>query len=114
MSIVIPKVKKDKMSLDNNFFAKLESSFPGAARGNWYVYAAAVFQANDRMDLVAKTWSYVKAGTFKEEDLLVKARKLREALLKASVLVGFPKVCVCVCVYVAQTKKQMHDNIWFC
>ena len=77
------------MSVDNAFFKQLESKFPN---GPWYVYAALIFQANDHMDLIGKTWAFVESETPKQEDQLAKARKLREALLKASVLVGFPKV----------------------
>ncbi|KAF2168719.1 hypothetical protein M409DRAFT_65144 [Zasmidium cellare ATCC 36951] len=79
------------MTLTNEFFQQLESLFPKAADSPWYVYAALVFQANDRMELISSTWRYVQSTTSKAEDQIVKARKMREALLKASVLVGFPK-----------------------
>lgn len=78
------------MTLTNEFFQQLEARFPGV--GPWYVYAGLVFQVNDRMDLIASTWRYMKSTTPNPKDLIVKARKLREAMLKASVLVGFPKV----------------------
>lgn len=91
MSIPIPRVVKNKMAIDNGFFQKLESQFPGAGRGVWYVYAGLVFQTNDRMDLIESLWKYVKSASF-DKELIGKARKLREALLKASSLVGFPKV----------------------
>lgn len=80
------------MSVDKAFLQKLELSFPGQASGPWYVYAGLIFQANDRMDLIKTLWEYLADSTRKEEDQFVKARKFREALLKASVLVGFPKV----------------------
>lgn len=80
------------MTHSNAFFQQLESRFPGASDGSWYVYAALVFQVNDRMDLIGPTWNRVKSTTPGTEKQVVKARKLREALLKASVLVGFPKV----------------------
>lgn len=94
MSIPIPRVVKNKMAIDNGFFQKLESQFPGAGRGVWYVYAGLVFQTNDRMDLIESLWKYVKSASF-DKELIGKARKLREALLKASSLVGFPKVRTC-------------------
>lgn len=78
------------MSVENAFFKDLESKFPG--NGPWYVYAALIFQANDRMDLIGKTWQHVNSQTSDQKELITKTRKLREALLKASVLVGFPKV----------------------
>lgn len=80
------------MSLDNAFFHQLESQFPGGSQSPWYVYAILIFQANDHMDLIGTTWDYVRSQTSNEDELIVKARKMREALLKASVLVGFPKV----------------------
>lgn len=61
----------------------------------WFVYAGLVFQANDRMDYIGKTWDYILKHTPNQEEQVVKARKLREALLKSSVLVGFPKVTTC-------------------
>lgn len=91
MSIPIPKITKNKTTIDNGFFQKLESQFPGAGRGNWYIYAGVVFQTNDRMDLIEALWKYVKTASF-DSELLGKSRKLREALLKNSALVGFPKV----------------------
>lgn len=81
------------MSVDKAFLQKLESLFPGQASGPWYVYAGLIFQANDHMDKIKTLWEYLADSTPKEEDQFVKARKLRESLLKASVLVGFPKVC---------------------
>ena len=74
------------------FLQRLESAFPGGVNGSWYIYAALVCQANDRMEFIGDIWGHVKPQTPDTEEQLVKARKLREALLKASVLVGFPKV----------------------
>ncbi|SMY20868.1 unnamed protein product [Zymoseptoria tritici ST99CH_1A5] len=79
------------MSIDETFLQKLESSFPGQASGPWYVYAGVTFQANDQMDHIKTLWKYLAHNTPAEDDQFVKARKLRESLLKASVLVGFPK-----------------------
>lgn len=79
------------MSLENISFQKLESLYPGGTDSPWYVYAGLVFQTNDQMSLIGPLWSYVESQTSKKEDQIAKARKLREALLKASSLVGFPK-----------------------
>lgn len=76
------------MSDTETLFATLESHFPN---DSWFVYAGLIFQANDRMDYIGKTWEYVLKHTESQEEQVIKARKLREALLKASVLVGFPK-----------------------
>lgn len=70
----------------------LECQFPNDL---WFVYAGLVFQANDHMDYIGKTWNYVLKHTPNQEEQVVKARKLREALLKSSVLLGFPKVTTC-------------------
>lgn len=83
---------KNDVLLDDAFFRQLESQFPGGPQSPWFVYAILILQANDHMDLIGSTWEYVKSETPDEDELLVKARKMREALLKASVLVGFPKV----------------------
>lgn len=66
----------------------------------WYVYAGLVFQANDRMDYIGKIWDYVLNHTPNQEEQVIKARKLREALLKSSVLVGFPKVTICTLFFI--------------
>lgn len=80
------------MSVDDTFLQGLEALFPGQTNGPWYVYAGLIFQANDDMDHIKTLWNYLAESTLKEQDQFAKARKLREALLKASVLVGFPKV----------------------
>lgn len=80
------------MQIRKDFFQRLESRFPGGSDSPWFVYAALVFQANDYMDLIGDLWAYVSENTPDVEAKVVKARKTREALLKASALVGFPKV----------------------
>lgn len=80
------------MSVDNAFLEKLQSLYPGGRDSPWFVYAGLIFQSNDYMDLVGKTFDFVKDQEPEREPLIVKARKLREAQLKASVLIGFPKV----------------------
>lgn len=80
------------MSDIERFLAMLECQFPN---DSWFVYASLVFQANDRMDYIGRTWDYVLKHTPSQGEQVIKARKLREALLKSSVLVGFPKVTTC-------------------
>jgi hypothetical protein len=81
------------MTVDQQFFDKLAGIYQDHIRSfPWYCYAAVVFQVHDKMELVGQTWRYVLEYTKDEEDQLRKARQMREALLKASVLVGFPKV----------------------
>ena len=78
---------------NDSLFDKLAGTYQGDADGfPWYIYVALVFQVNDHMELVGQTWRAVLARIQNEEDQLRAARQIREALLKASVLVGFPKV----------------------
>jgi hypothetical protein len=83
------------MAIDQGFFDQLAGLYQGQTKDfPWFCYAALVFQVNDKMDLVGQTWEAVLERTKGEEDQLRVARQMREALLKASVLVGFPKVSV--------------------
>lgn len=81
------------MALDQTFYSKLADIYKGDESGwPWYCYAALVFQVNDRMDLIGDVWSAVNTSIDTGEATQLRiARQLREALLKASVLVGFPK-----------------------
>lgn len=81
------------MAIDQQFFEKLASIYQGPTPNfPWYCYAAVVFQVHDEMELIGQTWRSVLEHTKNKEDQLKIAREMREALLKASVLVGFPKV----------------------
>lgn len=80
------------MSIDYSLFEALEQLFPGGETSAWYVYAALIFQVNDRMDLIGQIWKYIASKTPTLDEQVKKGRKMREGLLKASVLVGFPKV----------------------
>lgn len=80
------------MSIDYSLFEALEQHFPGGETSSWYVYAGLIFQVNDRMDLIGQIWKYIASKTPTLDEQVNKGRKLREGLLKASVLVGFPKV----------------------
>jgi len=83
------------MAIDQQFFNKLAGIYQGhVPEFPWYGYAAVVFQVHDKMELIGQTWRFVLEHTKDEEDQLRIARQIREALLKASVLVGFPKVPV--------------------
>lgn len=77
--------------IDTAFLKDLESSFPGGSDSGWYIYAGLVFQANDRMEYIGELFEYLHGERKSEADLARKSRALREAQLKASVLIGFPK-----------------------
>lgn len=88
------------MTVDQAFFDRLAGIYQGEISGwPWYCYAALVFQVNDKMDLIGETWKAVLKHTNGKEDQLRVARQIREALLKASVLVGFPKVSLLSLLY---------------
>ncbi|EME49039.1 hypothetical protein DOTSEDRAFT_58303 [Dothistroma septosporum NZE10] len=102
------------MSLDDAFFHQLEALFPGGSQSPWFVYAILIFQTNDHMELIGTTWKYVKSQTSSGDELLVKARKMREALLKASVLVGFPKGingCMALRKAILSTSPEMEKQL---
>lgn len=81
------------MAMHQQLFDRLAGVYQGRVpQFPWYCYAVVVFQVHDMMDFVGQTWIYVLEHTKEEEDQLKLARQTREALLKASVLVGFPKV----------------------
>ena len=59
-----------------------------------YVYAAVILESLGKELPVGGVWFYLAERFVTEEDQMVLARRLREGLLKASVLVGFPRVCL--------------------
>lgn len=56
-----------------------------------YVYAAVILESLGKESHVADVWFSIAERFTTEADQLVLARRLREGLLKASVLVGFPR-----------------------
>jgi hypothetical protein len=80
------------MSPSAEFLKGLQELYPGGSSSSWYIFAGLVLQANDRMETIGDLFEVLRAETPKLADLLVKVRTLREAQLKASVLIGFPKV----------------------
>jgi hypothetical protein len=49
--------------------------------------------AFNRCDAVVELWEVVCAVYKDHEDQVIAARRFREAMMKASILVGFPRVC---------------------
>ncbi|KAM3453547.1 hypothetical protein NHJ6243_009125 [Beauveria neobassiana] len=72
------------MAVDKVFLQKLQDKFPN---DTWFVYAGIVLQANDQMDIIAELWNAVKDNTSSPNAQVIKARRLREAFLKTSILV---------------------------
>lgn len=91
-------IKMNGAQSHDGLFEKLASLYQGELNDfPWHSYAALIFQVNDKMELVGETWRAVLARTQNQDDLLQAARQMRESLLKASVLVGFPKVHMVFC-----------------
>jgi hypothetical protein len=82
----------ERMSDTTSFLKGLQELYPGGAKSPWYIFAGLVLQANDRMELLGELFQVLKDETPNSTDLIAKVRALREAQLKASVLIGFPKV----------------------
>lgn len=57
-----------------------------------YVYFGIILETFGKEKLVAGLWEHLARVLPKHEDQLLMARRLREGLLKASPLVGFPRV----------------------
>jgi hypothetical protein len=58
-----------------------------------YVYIAVILESLGKESHVGDVWFYLAERFANEDDQIVLARRLREGLFKASVLVGFPRVC---------------------
>lgn len=60
----------------------------------WYIYAATTIEGTGSPTAapVGDLWKYIASEVKDEAQLLKYARRIREGLLKCSVLVGFPRV----------------------
>lgn len=77
-------------------FSKLETFFP-CARSRvrpqlWYILATAALLAFHQVPLIGELWRYLCQQRLSEKEQLAAVRQIREACLKSSVLVGFPRV----------------------
>lgn len=80
-----------------NQFLPLLSPAPPESTAVWYILTTAVLLSFHKEKLIGDLWTYLAAHTADgedEEQLLAIARRIREACLKASTLVGFPRVGV--------------------
>jgi hypothetical protein len=59
-----------------------------------YVYIAVILESLGKESHVRDVWFHLADHFTAEADQMILARRLREGLLKASVLVGFPRVCL--------------------
>jgi len=56
-----------------------------------YIYIAVILESLGREPLVGDLWRHIAEHFPSQDDQIIFARRLREGLLKASVLVGFPR-----------------------
>ena len=56
------------------------------------MYVAVILKSLDKESHVSDVWFYLAERFTTESDQMLLARRIREGLLKASVLVGFPRV----------------------
>jgi len=77
-------------------FSKLESLFLFAGSPDrpqlWYILATAALLAFHQAPLIGELWRYLSQQRRSEGENLAAVRQIREACLKSSVLVGFPRV----------------------
>lgn len=59
---------------------------------SWYVYVAVVLESAGIYEHTDDLWKYVIAEVPDQDSRVKIARRIREAYLKTSVLVGFPRV----------------------
>lgn len=75
-------------------FGSLAALYPDSQnpRSPWYIYAAVTIVGVASVQHVTELWKYLASKHHDEDSRLIIARRLREALLKSSPLVGFPRV----------------------
>jgi len=61
------------------------------AQSPWYVYVGAIIEATASPQYIGDLWRYLSTEFKDQETQLQVARRLREGLLKTSVLAGFPR-----------------------
>jgi hypothetical protein len=64
----------------------------GDVESPWYLYVGVILESTGEISHITELWSFLKHHFPAEDAQLRAARRLREALLKTSVLVGFPRV----------------------
>ncbi|OAP61063.1 hypothetical protein AYL99_03264 [Fonsecaea erecta] len=90
-----PRGKID-FSVLEHVFAKETATETPSSSPLWYILATALLLAFHKEKLIGKLWTYLSQREVRAHDaetghLLATARRIREACLKASTLVGFPR-----------------------
>ncbi|KAK4936425.1 hypothetical protein LTR10_022699 [Elasticomyces elasticus] len=93
-STITRKARLDFSRLQDLFSTTDTSSNPSARSPLWYILTTAVLLSFHKEKLVGDLWTYLASDhdTHQSDDaFLAVARRIREACLKASTLVGFPR-----------------------
>lgn len=94
-SVASHKTASRRRDLDFSALEALFKDVPENAEVSplWYILTTAVLLALHKEKLVGELWKYLSRSEEEDdEQLLSTARRLRESCLKASTLVGFPRV----------------------
>ncbi|KIW71194.1 hypothetical protein PV04_03390 [Phialophora macrospora] len=87
--------KVDFSRMQSIFAAESATDDPASSPSSlWYILATALLLAFHKEKLIGELWTYLsRASSTRDDDdrLLATARHIREASLKASTLVGFPR-----------------------
>ncbi len=75
-------------------FESLAAKYPGSQspKSSWYIHAGVAIVAVASAQHITDLWNHLASEYQDEDSRLLVARRLREALLKSSPLVGFPRV----------------------
>lgn len=77
----------------DRFLAHLKSIFPVRASLNpWFIVAAVAFSASNRPEEVPRVLTYAIRDVQTEQDKLTIGNKARDALFKAGLTSGYPRV----------------------
>ncbi|KAF8626203.1 hypothetical protein AX15_004893 [Amanita polypyramis BW_CC] len=76
----------------DTFLTHLKSLFPARSTANpWYIVAAVAFSASNRPQEVPRVLQYVVRDAQTEQEKIVVAKKVRDALFKAGLTSGYPR-----------------------
>lgn len=79
-------------------FSALQKLFSDESRSGleesplWYILTTAVLLSYHKEKLIGDLWTYLIRQVQDDDELLAVARRIREACIKSSTLVGFPRV----------------------
>lgn len=86
--------EKRQRQLDFTELSKIiPHQIPNGASSLWYIVVTAACLGFHHEPGVGELWHYISSLGGERSQQLAVARRIREACLKASVLVGFPRVC---------------------